>query len=42
MQFNGLEASLLLIAGFIGFFAAVTLLTWLLFFCLSRLGVGNR
>jgi hypothetical protein len=42
MQFNGLEASLLLIAGFIVFFGVVALLTFLLYYCLSRLGVGNR
>jgi hypothetical protein len=41
MQFNGLEASLLLIAGFIGFTAVLMLAIWFTYYCLSHLGRGR-
>jgi hypothetical protein len=41
MQFNGLEASLLLIAGFIGFTATLMLAIWVMYYCLSHLGRGR-
>ena len=40
MQFNGLEASLLLIAGFAVLSVVLTGLLWLMYYGLSRLGVG--
>lgn len=41
MQYNGLEASLLLIAGFIVLSAVVMVLIWLMYYFLSRMGVGR-
>lgn len=41
MQFDGLEASLLLIAGFIGFLATLMLAIWFTYYCLSHLGRGR-
>lgn len=41
MQFNGLEASLVLIGGFIAFLAVLTILIWFTMYCLSRLGIGR-
>lgn len=41
MQFDGLEASLLLIAGFIGLLAVLMLVIWFTYYFLSRRGVGR-
>jgi hypothetical protein len=39
---NGWAALFALLGGFIAFLALLMLLIWLLYYCLSRLGVGNR
>jgi hypothetical protein len=38
---SGLLASLALIGGLIALGGVLTILTWLTFYCLSRLGVGS-
>jgi hypothetical protein len=38
---SGLLASLALIGGFIALTGVLAILTWLTFYCLSRLGIGS-
>jgi hypothetical protein len=38
---SGLLASLVLIGVLIGFMAVLSLLAWLMFYAMSRLGIGN-